>query len=120
MECFRCIISSLPSPTGLAPRFFVFKTDGTTRLCVDYCKLNEVTIRDSYQTVCRDECIDSPGETMIFSITDANGKYWLVEIGGKERDKTAFKSQHGLFCFKACFRDCRIRLKRFNEQCISN
>jgi hypothetical protein len=35
------------SPWGL-PVLFVDKRDGTIRLCVDYRKLNEVTIKNKY------------------------------------------------------------------------
>jgi hypothetical protein len=35
------------SPWG-APMIFVLKKDGTQRLCVDYCSLNEVTVKNKY------------------------------------------------------------------------
>ena len=35
------------SPWG-APVFFVKKKDGTMRLCIDYCQLNKVTIKNKY------------------------------------------------------------------------
>jgi hypothetical protein len=33
------------SPWG-APMIFVLKKDGTQRLCMDYCALNEVTVKN--------------------------------------------------------------------------
>lgn len=42
------------------------KNDGLLRLCVDYYKLNAVTIRDSYSVPCRDECFDSSAEVIVF------------------------------------------------------
>jgi hypothetical protein len=36
-----------PSPWG-APMIFVPKKDGTQRLCMDYCALNEVTVKNKY------------------------------------------------------------------------
>jgi hypothetical protein len=35
------------SPWG-APMIFVPEKDGTQRLCVDYCALNEVTVKNKY------------------------------------------------------------------------
>jgi hypothetical protein len=40
-------IRSSSSPWG-APVIFIPKKDGTQRLCVDYCALNEVTVKNKY------------------------------------------------------------------------
>jgi hypothetical protein len=32
----------------MSPMIFVLKKDGTQRLCMDYCALNEVTIKNKY------------------------------------------------------------------------
>jgi len=45
------------SPAG-APVLFVKMKDGTLRLCIDYRKLNEVTIRNSYPLPLISELID--------------------------------------------------------------
>ena len=41
------LICPSASPWG-SPIIFVDKRDGTTRLCVDYRKLNDVTIKNKY------------------------------------------------------------------------
>lgn len=46
-----------------------------------------------------DKCIDSLGKATVFSTFDANNWYWQVEIDEKQRDKTAFTTQHGLYRF---------------------
>ena len=46
--------SEWANPVVLAP-----KPDGTLAFCVDYRKLNELNIRDSYPIPRMDECIDS-------------------------------------------------------------
>jgi hypothetical protein len=45
------------SPWG-APVIFVLKKDGTQRLCVDYCALNEVTIKNKYPLSRIDDLFD--------------------------------------------------------------
>lgn len=67
--------------------------------CVDYHKLNAVTIRNSHPIPRMDHCNDSLGEVTIFTTLDANTKYWKIEIAGEDRDKAAFTFHHGVFCF---------------------
>lgn len=78
---------------------FAPKNDGSLRFCVDDRKLNAVTVGDSYPLHRMDWCIDSPGEATIFSTLDANSGYWQIKIEKKEREKTAFKSDHELYQF---------------------
>jgi hypothetical protein len=45
------------SPWG-APVIFVPKKDGTQRLCMDYCALNEVTVKNKYPLPRIDDLFD--------------------------------------------------------------
>lgn len=85
-----------------SPIVFVPKEDGDLRLCVDFCKLNAVTIRDSYLIPRLEECTDSLGDARILSILDASSGYWRVEIAKEDCDKTAFTFHHGLSVLIAC------------------
>ncbi len=38
--------------------FFVWRKDGTCRPVIDYQKLNDITIKDSYLLLCIDEMMD--------------------------------------------------------------
>ena len=58
------------------PVLFVPKKCGKLRFCVDYRKLNSVTIKDAYPLPRIDECIDSLGDAAIFSTLDTNSGYW--------------------------------------------
>lgn len=90
-------------------RVFAPKKDCTPHICVDYRKLNTVTITDSYPIQCMDECIDLISDATIFSALNANSGYWQVEVEVSEDDRysTALTSHNGLFC---CTR-INLRLK---------
>ena len=62
--------SAWASPVVLAP-----KKDGTLRFCVDYRRLNAMSVRDSYPLPRMDECIDSLGEANVFTTLDCNWGY---------------------------------------------
>lgn len=83
-----------------SPVVLVLKADGSLRFCVDYRKLNAVTVRDTYPLPRMDECIDSLGEAKVFTTLDANWGYWQVPVAPKDRDKTAFVCHAGLYRFK--------------------
>jgi hypothetical protein len=49
---------------------FVPKKDGTQRLCVDYCALNEVTIKNKYPLPRIDDLFDQLRGAYVFSKID--------------------------------------------------
>lgn len=70
--------------------------DGPLCICVDYRKLNSVTVRDTYPLLQMDECIDSVGDFTENTTLDANSRYWQGPIAGNDRDKRAFVCHAGL------------------------
>jgi hypothetical protein len=87
--------SEWASPVVLAP-----KPDGSTRFCIDYRKLNAVTVRDSYPLPRMDECIDSLGDASVFSTLDCNSGYWQIPVDPMDMDKTTLTSHEGLNQFR--------------------
>ncbi|MCG8076676.1 MAG: reverse transcriptase family protein [Candidatus Thiodiazotropha taylori] len=77
----------------------VMKKDGSNRFCVDYRKLNDVTVKDSYPLPRIDESLDQLAGSKWFSCLDLNAGYWQVETDPQDREKTAFTSRKGLFEF---------------------
>ena len=86
--------SEWASPVVLVP-----KPDGTLRFCVDYRKLNAITVKDTYPLPRMDDCLDSLGDASIFTTLDCNSGYWQIPVAEEDRDKTTFTCHEGCFCF---------------------
>lgn len=63
------------SPVVLAP-----KKDGTYRFCVEYLRLNSVTVRDLYLLPLIDDFIDSLYDSKYFSTPDCNSGYGQIPL----------------------------------------
>ena len=75
----------------------VRKKDGKVRWCIDYRKLNALTVKDSFPLPKIEECLDTLAGNTWFSTLDMNSGYWQIEIDEKDRHKTAFITKYGLF-----------------------
>jgi Reverse transcriptase (RNA-dependent DNA polymerase) len=86
--------SEWASPVVLVP-----KPDGSLRFCIDYRKLNAITVRDTYPIPRMDECIYSLEDAVVFSTLDYNSGSWQIPLDEADRDKTTFCSHAGTFRF---------------------
>jgi hypothetical protein len=67
------------SPWG-APVLFMEKKDGTQRMCVDYCSLNEVTIKNKYPFPRIEDLFDQMKGPSVFSKIDLRSRYHQLKI----------------------------------------
>jgi len=89
-------IRASSSPVA-SPILFVKKTDGSLRLCVDYCGLNAGTINNRYPLLLLQETLMRLSKTKYFTTLDIRGAYNLVRMAEGEEWKTAFQMRYGLF-----------------------
>ena len=91
------VIKESNSPWSF-PLCFVKKRDGSTRACIDYRKLNDVTVKDAYPLPKIDECLDCLDSSIYFSTCDLASGFYQITLDEKDRPKTAFcTSRNGLY-----------------------
>ena len=78
----------------------VKKKDGTTRFCIDYRRLNQVTKVDAYPLPHIEDSLNTLGAARFFCSVDLASGYWQVEMDAADREKTAFVTQGGLYEFR--------------------
>lgn len=85
-------VSPWASPVVLVP-----KSDGSSRFCVDFRKVNKITKKDSYPLPLISESLDTLGGAKFFLSLDLVSGYWQVEMDPASREKTAFVTHAGLY-----------------------
>ena len=86
------------SPWG-APILFVKKKDGSFRMCIDYRKLNQVTVKNKYPLPRIDDLFDQLRGAKIFSKIDMRLGYYQLKIKNEAVMKMAFRSRYGHYEF---------------------
>ena len=78
-----------------SPIVMVPKKDGTNRMCIDYRKLNGISVKDAYPLPRIGQTIDALQGAGFFSSLDLASGYWQVPVAREERHKTAFCNPDG-------------------------
>jgi len=84
------------SPWG-APMLSVKKKDRTSILCIDYRKLNKVTIKNKYSLPHINDLFNQMKGAKVFSKIDL--RYHQVKMKEEDVHKTTFKTQYGHYEF---------------------
>ena len=75
------------------------KKDGTTRFCVDYRALNDITVKDRYPLPLIQDIFDTLGGSSIYSTLDLRSGYWQLPVHPDSVKKTAFACHLGQYEF---------------------
>ena len=95
-----------------SPIVLVRKKDGSTRFCVDFRKVNEVTRKDAQPLPRIDDTIDALEGAKWFSTLDLASGYWQVEVDPHDREKTAFPTPYDdIIIFSKTIEDHLDRLR---------
>jgi len=71
--------------------------DQTLRLCVDYCPLNEVMIKNKYPLPRIDLLFDQLAGAKVFSKIDLRSRYHQIKIKPEDVPKTALTTRYGMY-----------------------
>ena len=93
------IIEKSTSPYS-SPIVLVKKKDGSTRFCIDYRKLNAITITDAEPIPNQEDLFIQLGQAKYFSKIDLVKGYWQLPVEINSRKYTAFQTDLGLYQFK--------------------
>ena len=97
-----------PSCSPWASPVVMVKKDGTLRFCIDFRKLNDVTVKDAHPLPRIDDTLEALKGAKMFSTLDLKSGYWQVPIKEGLKSKTVFRTSSGqLFEFNRLpFRLC--------------
>ena len=80
-----------PSESPYAsPVVIVKKKDGSNRICIDYRKLNKITVADPEPMPMIKDAFQNLGHENFFSKLDLSKGYWQIEMDERDIAKTAF------------------------------
>lgn len=78
------------------PSVMVRKSDGSHRYCIDFRKVNNVSVFDAEPIPRQDEILARLGRARYFSKIDLSKGFWQIPIAPEDRHKTAFATDLGL------------------------
>ncbi|GJW24139.1 putative nucleotidyltransferase, ribonuclease H [Tanacetum coccineum] len=95
----RGFIRPSSSPWG-APVLFVKKKDGSFRMCIDYCELNKLIVKNRYPLLRIDDLFDQLQGSRVYSKIDLRSGYHQLRVREEDISKTAFRTGYGHYEFQ--------------------
>nr|GFB05911.1 putative reverse transcriptase domain-containing protein [Tanacetum cinerariifolium] len=87
------------SPWG-APVPFVKKKDASFWMCIDYRKLNKLTVKNRYPLLRIDDFFDQLQGSRVYSKIDLRYGYHQLRVREEDIPKTAFRTRYGHYKFQ--------------------
>ena len=94
----RKVIRKSTSPWA-SPVILADKKNGKVRFCIDYRKLNNVTVKNAYPLPRMDQILEILGKSSYYSTIDLTDAFWSIKVKDEDIFKTAFISSEGLWEF---------------------
>ncbi|XP_078000810.1 uncharacterized protein LOC144453400 [Glandiceps talaboti] len=93
------VIEQSESPYA-SPIVLVRKKDKSVRFCIDFRKLNRVTVFDAEPMPNPEELLARQAKGCYFTKIDLTKGYWQIPLTDEAKEKTAFLTPDGLFQFR--------------------
>ena len=93
-------LATLSSSPWASPCILVPKPNGKVRLCTDYRKVNNVTVKDSYPLPRIDDILDAIGNARYLTQIDMLRGYYQIELTERAKLISAFITPFGLFQYE--------------------
>lgn len=91
----------VPSTSPFAsPVLLIQKKDGSWRFCVDYHRLNELTVKNRFPMPIMEEILEELPGSKYFAKLDMKSGYHQVRMRPEDEYKTAFKTHQGHYQFR--------------------
>ena len=81
------------------PLIPVRKKSGDIRLCVDYRRLNDITVKKVFPLPDHQQIIDCLDGAKYFSTLDLSQGYYQIPLDERDQMKSAFTTKSGQYCF---------------------
>nr|GEY25555.1 putative reverse transcriptase domain-containing protein [Tanacetum cinerariifolium] len=83
-----------------APVLFVKKKDGSFHMCIDYRKLNKLTVKNHYPLPRIDDLFNQLQGSSVYSKIDLQSCYHQLRVREEDIPKTAFRTRYGHYEFQ--------------------
>ena len=70
------------------------------RVCIDYCRLNEVTQKDHFPLSFMDQPLERISDYLFYCFLDGYSGYFQIEITQKNQEKTTFTCPFGTYAYR--------------------
>nr|GFC92655.1 putative reverse transcriptase domain-containing protein [Tanacetum cinerariifolium] len=87
------------SPWG-APVLIIKKKDGSFRMCIDYRKLNKLTVKNCYPLPRINDLFDQLQGSSVYSKIDLRSGYYQLRVREEDIPKTTFRTRYGHYKFQ--------------------